>query len=73
MLRIARASHPGYPPRRSPPAIEGRAAAPWITLRIGYTTINRNNIPFRFPTQQLSSQITLEFGWTIYIAVGSGP
>jgi len=23
---------PGYPPRRSPCAIQGRAAAPWITL-----------------------------------------
>ena len=26
-----RLQQPGYPPRRSPSAIEGRAAAPWIT------------------------------------------
>jgi hypothetical protein len=25
-------TYPGYPPGRSPPAQEGRAAAPWITL-----------------------------------------
>ena len=34
------ASHTGYPPRRSPPATEGRAEAPWITLRTAYSTID---------------------------------
>jgi IstB-like ATP binding protein len=51
----------GYPPGRSPPAIEKRAAAPWITLRGLFQYVQRTSQHKNWPTPtvaQVQFQIT---------------
>lgn len=49
----------GYPPGRSPPAIEKRAAAPWITLLELFQQVLSTTEPKNWPTvAQIQFQIT---------------